>query len=359
VSFSGVPDTTDLAQFGFTKVQDTGTSVARVVTEALDMFYSDGAGSETWLYTDGTLDSDYFEVSMVMPRRSDTPGLFQPSNESYSELVGRSNASGSRRCVLRTYYNSVRVGTVVDGTYTQFGSIGNYTVPAGAYVTFRGGTTGGVRNFQILINNQLKHTVNDTGSVSYVGSSYRHCGWTLSTDGEYRPNNMSIWTMNDNAPVATAGVGFFHAYRANTSATTMTTNDVWRPYNSNTLDTVESITPDMSWNSVSQTLTVNTAGRYTVSMREDFTGASSPTTVLKLGVYHTTGGVTKLKFGQSTYGSDDTAWSAGGFPIVLNCAEGDTIQFAHAYGYSNQSGSLGPRGDANGQMTWASVVKVG
>ena len=270
---------------------------------------------------------------------------------------------------MRTHYNRLRIGTWVDGTYTEFGAYNNYNVPAGAYVTFQGGITGGLRVFRLLVNNQIKLTTTDTSNVSYVGSSYRHCGWTLNTDGEYRPNNMSVWTMNDNAPVITAGVGYFRAYRTNTSATTSAMDGVFRAYNSNTLDTVDEITADMTWDSPNQTLTVNTAGRYIVSMREGRTAdAPADGCDFTLGVFHTKGGVTKQWHGPGEYVPNvndsgsvyNDIRTIGGSPLILNCTAGDQIRFAHRYNNPNQTTiTFGPEGDSNGYLTWAQVAKVG
>ncbi|MGE2714187.1 DUF7257 domain-containing protein [Mycolicibacterium litorale] len=378
VSLAGVANTSDLTPLGFTKIVDAGTQNIVVLDEAFDMGNA-AASSEGYLYTLDKLATDYFETSFVMPRQAGhTTTIFGTnSGNSGTTVIGRSNLSGARRCQARVWYDKIRIGCVVDGNTTWFAPAGGGSVdaaaiaPPGAYVTFRGGTTGGVRIFQVLVNNQVKITRVDTGNVSYLGEDYRYCGILMETDGTYRPNNISVWTMNDNAPAATAGT-FFRAYRSGGS--TAQNQDGWAVFAPNTLNVEDRRSADLGWDPETQTLTITKEGPYSFPMRIRTAVNPADSEEYGVGVYHTSGGVTTLYRGggfdhPSVSGGNNTSANLtnqnrvyGGSPVTLYCLPGDTIQ--PAWCGNNRSTTFGgiPQGitgDGAGSETWFCAIKHG
>jgi hypothetical protein len=374
VSLAGVADGADITSLGFTRIVDTGTQNVVIAGEALDMG-SAAAGAEGFLYTLDTLATDYFEVSWVMPRQAGSSrNIFGAVNSGNSGTrgIGRSNLSGTRRCEARVWYDKIRIGCVVDGNTTWFAPAGGGGVdasavaPQGAYVTFRGGTTGGVRIFQVLVNGQPKITRVDTGNVSYVGEDYRHWGVLMETDGEFRPNNISVLTANDNAPVPTAGT-FFRAYRS--AGSTAQNQSGWAAFSADTLNVEDRRSTDLLWDGETQTLTITKEGPYSFPMRILLALEAVSSEEYGVGVYHTTGGVTTLYKGSgfdhpSVSGGNNSNASInnqnrihGGSPVTLYCLPGDTIR--PAWRGNNRQTTFpvfgdpqGITGDAAGTETW-------
>lgn len=234
----------------FTKILDTGAG--SVATSSGVLAWQDSgssAASEYYVHNAGDLLTDYFEVHGIMPRRSET----EFPNPSYDVLWARGNAAGDTRCFLRFGYQRARMGCVVTGTTTLFGSSDTQvSAPAGSRVTFRGGTVGGIRVFQMLVNGDVIDTVTDTGNVSQVGTNYRKWGWGMEAaarfgGGQATPGTLSALAANDNVPAPVVGSGF-------------------RISGTSSLNNVEAITPDMSWNAGTLTLTVNTEGWYLATL---------------------------------------------------------------------------------------------
>lgn len=233
----------------FTKILDTGAG--SVATSSGVLAWQDSgssAASEYYVHNAGDLLTDYFEVHGIMPRRSETEFL----DPSYDVLWARGNAAGDTRCFLRFGYQRARMGCVVTGTTTLFGSSDTQvSAPAGSRVTFRGGTVGGIRVFQMLVNGDVIDTVTDTGNVSQVGTNYRKWGWGMEAaarfGGQATPGTLSALAANDNVPAPVVGSGF-------------------RISGTSSLNNVEAITPDMSWNAGTLTLTVNTEGWYLATL---------------------------------------------------------------------------------------------
>lgn len=284
----------------FTKVLDQGTGGFQIYNGALEWFDSGSSSSdERFVYVKGKLLTDYFETSFVMPRRPEGEefGIAPP----LTYLMGRSNLTGSRYCWAAIGYERSRMGCTVDGVDTIFPGAESTSVkaPAGAYITFRGGTTGGVRVFQLLINNQVRMTTTDTANLSYVGEDYRYCGLgghgTVRFNGQGTPGSISVWTMNDNVPTATRGTGF-RIYRAATAAVTaVNSHNAFVPFGANTLDTIDRVTQGFAWDAATQTITVQEAGWYNLGIGAQFESVVRAGTLAELGF------LTQNSMGTRTY----------------------------------------------------------
>lgn len=350
------PDSPD-APTVFTRVSKSGNGGIATVKGALDwQDAGSSSASEIYLYNVDELLSDYFEVAMVMPRRPEDEafGLFMPT---YNYLIGRSNAAGDTYVFARVGYSRCRIGVVVNGVTTLLGSDIGFSAPAGSLIRFRGGTTGGVRVFQLQVNSQVVGAATDTGGVSQVGEQFRKVGLAFEAagrgGGQGTPGSVSVFAANDNTPNPTRGVGF-RAFRASTSGAGK--NSALAALPANCLDTVDRITPDMEWTASTQTLKIGTEGWYLFPMRigtnetQITPGAAWYCGILKNGapIYSES---TLIKGGNNTQ-PQFNAEGVGSGPVMTYCNEGDLIRpFAQL-----NSSNVGIVGDAAGSKTWFGAV---
>ncbi|ASW31772.1 minor tail protein [Mycobacterium phage DarthP] len=342
----------------FTRVIKSGNGGINTVNGALDWQDSGNSGAqEFYLYNADELLSDYFEVAMVMPRRPEDEafGLFMPP---YNYLIGRANAAGNTFVFARVGYGRCRIGVVVNGVTTLLGSsdIG-FAAPAGSLIRFRGGTTGGVRVFQLQVNSQIVGAATDTGNISQIGENFRKVGLGFEAagrgPGQGTPGSVSVFAANDNAPNPTRGVGF-RAFRGTTSG--IGKNSAVAALPANCLDTVDRITPDMEWTASTQTLKIGVEGWYLFPLRIETNqtqitaGSNWSCGVLKNGapIYCES---TLIKGGNNTQPQFDGD-SVGSGPVMTYCVEGDLIRpFA-----SLNSSNVSIIGDAAGSKTWFGAV---
>lgn len=353
----------------FTKTEDTGAGGVNTVAGLLEWQDSGGADAmETYIYQGLALLTDYFETSMVMPRRPETT-----YGDAYNHLVGRSNVAGTRFCDAEIGPTTLRVGCIRDGARTWFGNAVSFSAPAGALITFRGGTTGGVRVFQILVNNSPRATFTDTGAVSYLGADYRYCGLRFRATprfggGQSTPGNVSAWAMNDNAPTTTVGVGF-RAFRASTGGSNdLLSSSSFSRFGANTLDTIDRKTPDMLWDPATQKLTIGTEGWYALGIKARATNAIGEGSRRQLGFIHVSGGVTRNIV---SWDAQEISYAGGGNGSVTtydrNLGAGPPMEYLRV-GDTLQPAGMGSRvsgfstyglqfaGDADGSDTYMSVV---
>lgn len=211
-------------------ISDYDTAVPSVFTQA----YANGSGTITndgdtlemsnndllvmYRYNPTDLLTDYFEVSLVVPRQ--TWDWFGSYGDRSIMFVGRANIGWTDLVFARLNGRTLSVGCVsggMEGTYTYFGSGGTgsgpatVTVPVGSYMTFRGGTLAGDRVFQFLVGNTVVATFKDNGAVSQLGPLYRWTGFGLWNDSGpdfiNRSGNMSHFVANDNQPAPVVGKG--------------------------------------------------------------------------------------------------------------------------------------------------------
>ncbi|QHB38061.1 minor tail protein [Mycobacterium phage Noelle] len=322
------------------------------------------AAQRMYLYNVESLLSDYFEVSFVMPRRSEDEGVFGFQAPSYNYLLGRSNVSGTRHCFARIGYGRARMGCVVDGNTTLFGTADiMYQAPAGSRVKFRGGTAGGVRVFQLLVGNQVIGTVTDTGNVSHVGDLYRRVGLGFEAaprgSGQGTPGTVSAFSANDNAPQAAVGT-VFRAFRAATGSINKTSGANVLP--ANCIDTVDTISGDLEWTQANQRLTYRgeRPKTFLVGMRVK-SNSIIPSGGTWAGALFKNGGMYARLEG--SVGMVDTSTNndnenrldfvGGGSPLV-QMNPGDYISF----GFDNTS-TIAIIGSADGSQTWVNAVGIG
>ncbi|ACE79959.1 hypothetical protein Pukovnik_33 [Mycobacterium phage Pukovnik] len=317
-----------------------------------------------YLYNLDQLLTDYFEVTFVMPRRSEDEGPFGIFAPSYNYAIGRANASGSRFCFARVGYQRARIGCVVDGTTTLFGAADiSFAAPAGSRVKFRGGTAGGVRVFQLMVNSQTIATVTDTGSVSFVGDDYRSVGLGFEApsrgSGQGTPGTVSVFAANDNAPTQVAGTSF-RAYRATTGSINKSAGTNVLP--ANTIDTVDYLSGDLEWSQATQRLTYRgeRPRTFLVGMRVKANAAIGSGTTWNPVLYKN-GSISARMDGHT--GMMDTSTNndnenrqqfvGGGAPMVL-LNPGDYISF----GFENTS-TISIVGSGDGSETWVNAVGIG
>ncbi|ATN88104.1 minor tail protein [Mycobacterium phage Cindaradix] len=347
-----------------TEIVGTGPGSVATVDGQLQWLDSGSAFAQRmYLYNVEELLSDYFEVQFVMPRRSEDE-FFGFANPPYNYAIGRSNTSGSRFCFARVGYQRARMGCVVDGTTTLFGAADiSYQAPAGARIKFRGGTSGGVRVFQLLVNNQIIGTVTDTGNVSFVGDGYRRVGLGFEAQprggGQGTPGTISALSANDNAPQAAVGT-VFRAYRAATASINKTSGSNVLP--ANCIDTVDQISGDLTWTPATQRLTYNgeRPKTFLVGMRVK-SGAIIPEAGTWCQLLYKNGSLYARLEGyqghQDTSTNNDNenrlTFVGGGTPLV-QMNPGDYISF----GFENTS-TIGIIGSGDGSQTWVNAVGIG
>ncbi|BDY31420.1 DUF7257 domain-containing protein [Mycolicibacterium mageritense] len=185
----------------FTKVSESGTG--GVITSGGKLVYSGGAGTEFYLYNGGPLETDLFEVNLVMPNTT-SHGWFGDSAANFVYAVGRSKADGSAMVYAELAYDRVRIMCLAGGVTTQLGTV-NVSVPSGALVKFKGGTAANSYLLTVTVNNTVVLSVNDSGHISYLGSDARYAGWGLKQDTSYETGTISIWSMLDGALSLSSG----------------------------------------------------------------------------------------------------------------------------------------------------------
>ncbi|QIQ62559.1 minor tail protein [Mycobacterium phage Polymorphads] len=347
-----------------TEVVNTGPGSVATVDGQLQWLDSGSAFAQRmYLYNVEPLMDDYFEVQFVMPRRSEDE-FFGFANPPYNYAIGRSNASGSRFCFARVGYQRARIGCMVDGTMTLFGTQDiSYQAPAGARIKFRGGTSGGVRVFQLLVNNQIIGTVTDTGNVSYVGEGYRMIGLGFKAqprgNGQGTPGTISALSANDNTPQQVVGTSF-RAYRAATGSINKTSGANVLP--ANCIDTIDHISSDLTWTPATQRLTYNgeRPKTFLVGMRIK-SGAIIPSAGNWTQVLYKNGSLYARLEGHQGHMDTSTnndnenhlTFVGGGTPMV-QMNPGDYI----AFGFENTS-TIGIIGSGDGSQTWVNAIGLG
>uniref|UniRef100_A0AAU8GS51 Minor tail protein n=1 Tax=Mycobacterium phage Pharb TaxID=3136626 RepID=A0AAU8GS51_9VIRU len=351
----------------FTNIRSSGAGSVATVGGALEWQDSgSGFAQEFYLYNADELLSDYFEVAFVMPRRPEDEGfgLFSPP---YNYLLARGNAAGDTFCFARVGYSRIRIGCVVNGVTTLFGSDIGFSAPAGALVKFRGGTSGGVRVFQVQVNSQIVGGATDSGNVSQVGEAYRKVGLGFEAQGrgtgQGTPGSVSVFAANDNIPNPTRGVGF-RAYRATTAGAGQVAGS--GPLTASTFDTIDRITPDMQFDTATQSLTIGTEGWYMFPMRLRTGTAQDVGRTWWTGVYRN--GVLAAKNGgvvEITIQSNGNAVASnnliGGGAAPLYCNVGDVIRPAADIQKPVPLGGNSANtvvGDAGGTESWFCAILV-
>ncbi|QAY02758.1 minor tail protein [Mycobacterium phage Shaobing] len=246
----------------------------------------------------------------------------------------------------------------------------------GATFTLEAGTAGGSRIFRFLVNGKPVSggLWNDSTGVTAMGEDCRGWGFGMAAGsrlgaGQTTPNSYGAVTIADNTPTPTRGVGM-RVYRGSTSGAGQSSPSSTVPFTTNTLDTIDRITPGLDWNPATQTLTIGIEGWYTFPMRIQ-SGSDQPvgrewrTAVFKNGVlaaYGDTYGM-HTSVGGNGGGGDPRNRTLGGGGMELYCDVGDEIQpacdvtLADPVPIVNPNGNPGNLvGDAGGTRTWFCAI---
>ncbi|ORW24008.1 DUF7257 domain-containing protein [Mycobacterium palustre] len=217
------------------------------------------------------------------PTTTDYQVISAQFNSVWSEgptvLIGRSN-SAMGTCVMaymsaihnandiNTGIQLIVLGCFVSGAWTQLASVTSSINGTGLFELVLGDrNTSNPYSISVLFNGTTLISYADSSHISQVGSSYRYggLGGVAYTTPRYSydvsPLTISSWGIADNAPPTVIGSGF-RAYRATTSSVTLTGGAV---FPSNTFDTVQWNTPDLTWSGGK--LTFSVPGWYLVTMK--------------------------------------------------------------------------------------------
>lgn len=195
-----------------------------------------------------------------------------PSTNGYNYLVGRRKADWSEFVAVKIGRGFVSLVHSIAGVeQTPLWTVA-FSVNPGNIVQFELGTAASPSSntYHVLVNGSGLAGTGGTYTGPIVDSSHRGAGLYLvngATPGP--PGNMSYFEVNDGTPATVPGTGF-RAYRSNTSSAGGVTTVMPNGY----YDTVDYISPDLSFTPGSPTLTVGTAGVYVLSFDVQIQGAA-------------------------------------------------------------------------------------
>lgn len=349
------------------------------VPSVFDLEYSLGSGTVTndgdtlelsnddllvaYRYTPAALLTDYFEVSLGVPRQAGR--YFGSYNERSLLFIGRASDDFEDLCLARLNGDELQIGCVSggldDGTYTWFGSgfLGSgpttVTINPGSYMTFRGGTFLGVRVFQFLVNNQVVATFTDDDEVSLAGDNYRWTGfgiWNDANDLFNRAPNVSHFVANDNAPAPILGTGA-RMVRTSTSGVGVTSGV--NPLPSNFFDLPAEVSETITVDLLNGVFVVAEADWYTMTFRSAV--SSSFPNHLQFRA-HINGIAGPYGGGDHMFGNN----ALGGtiIPDAVSAVVQVYLNAGDEVGWSYESDGLAApcfRGEATGYKTYASIVR--
>lgn len=195
----------------FTKVNDLGSGFIK--TAGGKLVWDGSTGREFYLFNGGPLQTDLFEVKIVLPKVP-SHGWFGDDSSNFLYLIGRSDAAGNNMTMLRVGWDEARVYSYNSGVFTQIGS--GYgkadLLTGGCSVGFKGGTLAEPRYFKASVNEQTVYEVTDDDPISLYGASYRYCGLGIEKGSSYDTGTISSWSMLDGG--ASAGSGVVTGYSA-------------------------------------------------------------------------------------------------------------------------------------------------
>lgn len=327
--------------------------------------FSKDTGRKLFSYNVEPLATDYFEVSLIVPRPLGTTWGSYGDRAIY--FIGRGDATWDNYCVARLNGDKLRIGAVIDGvstidspTWFQSVTAGNpieVTIKPGSYMTFRGGTSAGDKYFQFRVNNQTAATFFDSGDASLVGEDYRWVGAGLENENNdvlNRVANISHLMANDNVPAPIVG-SYASMCRTSTSNVSVLSGVNLMPTNFYDLKLEES--PDITIDLAAGSFTVSKAGRYTL-VTEMRCGGSWP------NHFKFVAHVDNLpnRYMSPDFGFTSSALGGtqlpdhvhGSCPLYLEA--GDTVKL----GYDSVGGTPNAMtGEATGYQTWIAIYGAG
>lgn len=200
----------------FDLIDDSGAG--GIFNDGNTLQMSNNDGRELLGYNVEALVTDYFEVSLIVPKQAGT--TFNSYVNRALFFLGRGDATWDNYCFARLNGDKLRIGAVIDGVSTLdspvwfgLGVLGagsdEITINTGIYMTFGGGTLAGQWVFQFKVNNQVVATFGDAANASLIGDDYRWTGLGIRNDGDFgnRSPTVSHFVANDNSPAAVVGSG--------------------------------------------------------------------------------------------------------------------------------------------------------
>ncbi|OBC11445.1 hypothetical protein A5784_35200 [Mycobacterium sp. 852013-50091_SCH5140682] len=188
----------------FTKVFDQGSG--GIVTSGGKLVWSGSAGDERYLFNGGPLQTDLFEVNVVLPTVP-SHGWFGADGNNFIYLIGRSDAAGNNMCLAEIGWDRVRILSYNTGTTTVLATVNQSDiVTGGCRVAFKGGNALQPRYFHVAVNDDIVTSATDIAPVTQLGSSFRLCGLGLKKDSSYDTGTISAWSMLDGGASAGSGV---------------------------------------------------------------------------------------------------------------------------------------------------------
>ena len=206
----------------FTKFSDSGSG--SLTTSGGQLVWSgSSAGRELYLFNEGPLLSNLFEVSVVLPSVP-SHGWFGDDGANYIWLIGRSNSDGTALVAMRVAWDEIRFYNLASGTFTQIGTTLSQTdvITGGCQLTFKGGNAAESRYFEAKVNGTKVHSHTDTTPVTLLGSDYRYCGFGVEKGSSYDTAKISTWSMLDGGALAGSGVV------AGYTSTGLTNLNIWK-----------------------------------------------------------------------------------------------------------------------------------
>lgn len=301
-----------------------------------------------------TLD-DYQIVSMVIGTQLHDTNV-NITGECHNSLYGRVNTAATHYVRAKVERGQASLWYAAGGSEAQLGSPVSTTHAVGVKFDLVCGTSGGLRVFQIRRNGAVILTYTDGAAVTSAGASYRGWGFGMGNAAEVfgnqtvRPSSIARVTVADNTPQAILGTTF-RAYRASTSGISNSTGD--HVLASGTMDTVDYISPDLTWDSSTQKVTVSSAGTYAFAARYEFTSSMNGAAPWVQGWYKN--GSIKArgdrKDGTAVGATAET--TVGGQMFVDYLVPGDYVQPS-----VNTGAARSIVGDAAGTKSWLVAMKI-
>lgn len=168
-------------------------------------------------------------------------------------------------------HNTLYLGCVVSGVWTQWAAVGHAFRP-GAIYTLDAGSLGGDRQYRVQANGATIYLHNEVGTASHKGSGYRATGggaeWRVGYDGfNYYPafpSQIAVFYMADNStPAMLSSLG--RAFRASTTPISFPTLATNYTLPASFFDTFDYATNDLTWDGTAGTWTVNRRANYIIS----------------------------------------------------------------------------------------------
>ena len=301
--------------------------------------------------------TQYQRVGFTIATQMSSPGFFD-SRVSAIDLYGRCSDDKTKWCRFRWRSNGeVRFYYKNGGAVTQLGSTSSgWAKPAvGQNIWMDCGTSGGVNIYRLYRGSQVIHTITDSGHV--IDETQKGYGWGQFNDSNLLPGKITQFSGADNAPAPIIGTTF-RAYRSSTSGLSQTSGT--QICASNTFDTVDYISADLTWDATTSKLTVTKSGTYLVSSRYCFTAVIGSNeewdnAVFKNGTIHSYGNsYTGLQETATSNDNENRLDAIGGGMMTVYLAAGQYIQFGYFL-----SGARSIKGDAAGSISWVTAVRLG